>query len=156
MTSRMPLERVEKAKKHMASVATGEGITLNFGGKTGNSRLSHQLLSLAKTESLEMQGKVAEEVFRLHFQEEGDITDMEMLVIAGVNCGLDEMRIREWLSDEEKAKAVDEEVQEARKMGVKGVPKFFLQGEKEYVDGAGDLMDFFEIFMKIKEGENDK
>jgi predicted DsbA family dithiol-disulfide isomerase len=152
----MPLDRVEKAKKHMSSVAAGEGIILKFGGKTGNSRLSHQLISLAKTESLEMQGKVAEEIFRLHFAEEGDITDVDMLVTAGVNCGLDKAKIKEWLNDEEKAKAVDDEVEEARKLGVNGVPKFFLQGQKEYVDGAGDLMDFFEIFMKIKEAENSK
>jgi predicted DsbA family dithiol-disulfide isomerase len=152
----MPLDRVERAQKHMTSVATGEGITLKYGGKTGNSRLSHQLLLFAKTESLEMQGKVAEEVFRKHFAEDGDITDVEMLVTAGVNCGLDEEKIRAWLKDEEKAKAVDEEVEEVKALGVKGVPKFFFQGSKEFVDGAGDAMDFFEIFMKIKEGESEK
>ena len=152
----MDRERVEKIQSHLQSVGTGEGIMFKFGGKTGNSRLSHQLLELAKTESLEMQWKVAEEVFRLHFEEEKNITDVQMLITAGVNAGLDEKRVKEWLHDEEKAKIVDEEVEEVKAMGMKGVPRFIFQNGKHHVDGAGDLMDFFEIFMKIKEEDGAK
>jgi predicted DsbA family dithiol-disulfide isomerase len=149
----MPLDRVESVKKHMTSLAAGEGITMKFNGKTGNSRLSHQLLALAKADGLQMQGNVAEEIFRLLFEEAGDITDIDMLVTAGVNCGLDEARIRKSLVDEKAAMAVDKEVEKVRELGVRGVPKFFVQGGKDHVDGAGDVTDFFEIFMRIKEEE---
>jgi predicted DsbA family dithiol-disulfide isomerase len=156
MLSRMDPERIEKIQSHIQGIGTVEGIMFRFGGKTGNTKFSHQLLQLAKTDSLEMQWKVAEEVFRLHLEEERDITDIQMLVAAGVNAGLGEEKVRKWLQDEEGAKIVDKEVEEVRALGVKGVPRFLLQGGKHHVEGAGDVMDFFEVFMKVKEGESSK
>ena len=146
--------QVERAQQHMQKLASGEGIRLKYGGKTGNSKASHQLLELAKRKSLKMQWDVAQEIFRLHFEEDGDITDVQMLVSAGVNCGLDEEEVKRWLQDEDAATIVDKEVAEVRAMAVNGVPRFLIQGGKHQVEGAGDLEDFFEIFMKVKEDES--
>jgi predicted DsbA family dithiol-disulfide isomerase len=146
--------QVERVQQHMQKLASGEGIRLKYGGKTGSSRLSHQLLDLAKTKGLKIQWDIAQEIFRVHFEEDGDITDIELLVAAGVRCGLDEQEVRTWLSDKESAKIVDNQVEEIRAKGVNGVPRFLIQDGKHQVEGAGDLEDFFEIFMKIKADES--
>jgi predicted DsbA family dithiol-disulfide isomerase len=153
MLSRVPADRVAKLQSHMKAVATADGITMRFGGRTGNTRRSHQLMLAAKNQSLETQGKLAEEIFRRYFQEEGDVTDAGMLIEAGVAAGLTEDVVRAALDDEELGRMVDEEFEEVKKLGVTGVPQFFLQDGQHHVEGAADVMDFFDVFMKIKEGK---
>lgn len=150
MVSRMGEERTTSAQKHMTSLGHAEGIEIKYGGKTGNTRLSHQLIHLAKLKSLALQTDVALEVFRLHFGEERDITEMATMLDAARNCGMDVEEVRDYLETGGGAAEVDAEAAAIRASGVKGVPRFrFQDGEYEF-DGAGDTMEFFEILMKIK------
>lgn len=105
-----------------------------------------------------MQCKVAEELFQLHFQEQRDITDMQTVIDAGEAAGLDKIENSEYLDDGAIRDIVDKEAQKARDDGVSSsVPQFSLQGGKYTLDGAQGAMDFFEVFMKIKEeGPNDR
>ncbi|OCL07016.1 hypothetical protein AOQ84DRAFT_378072 [Glonium stellatum] len=121
--------------------------------KTGNSRLSHQLLELAKRKSLETQWNIAQELFKLQFEEERDITDIQTLVDAGVRCGFSKDEVSEWLNGQKGVEAVNREVEKVKKMGIDGVPRFLLQDGNYSIEGAADTMDFFEIFIKIKEQE---
>jgi predicted DsbA family dithiol-disulfide isomerase len=152
MLSRVPAERAAKFQSHMKAVATADGINLKFGGKTGNTKRSHQLMLAAGQQSLETQGRLAEEIFRRCYEEEGDITDAQMLTQAGVAAGLDEEVVKRALDDAELGDIVDAEVEEVKKLGVKGVPQFFLQDGQHHIEGAADVMDFFEVFVKVKEG----
>ncbi|KAF2436803.1 thioredoxin-like protein [Tothia fuscella] len=155
--NQMTPEQVERAQKHMQAVATVDGISIKcpgVGGKTGNTKLSHMLLHVAKEHSLDMQSRVAEEIYRRRFEQEGDITDVEMLIRAGVDAGLDENALRKALEDPEVAKVVDSGETEVKSSGVTGVPQFIFQGGGHRINGAGDPMDFFELFMKIKEEES--
>jgi predicted DsbA family dithiol-disulfide isomerase len=153
MLSRMGPERTASSLKHLNSIGSAEGITFNWNGKTGKTKQSHQLLNLARTKSSELQCKVAEELFRLHFEEQRDITDLQSLIDAGELAGLDSPEILSWLENGNVGDLVDKEAQEARDNGISSVPQFSLQGGKYPLDGAQDAMDFFEVFMKIKEEE---
>ena len=150
MDARMGQERAEKARKHMQSLGTAEGISFDFGGKTGNSRLSHQLMHLAKSKGLETQNTVAQELFRLHFEEQRDIADIQTLVEAGVIAGLENHEILEYLEKKQGAEEVDREAAESKRSVKSGVPQFVFEGGKYSVDGAGDAMDFFELIVTIK------
>jgi predicted DsbA family dithiol-disulfide isomerase len=153
MLSRMGPEGTARAQKHLASIGSAEGITFNWNGKTGKTKQSHQLLELAKTKSSELQCKVAEELFRLHFEEQRDISDAQTLIDAGELSGLEKTEILSCLENVVLGELVDKEAQAARDNGISSVPQFSLHGGKYPLDGAQDAMDFFEVFMKIKEEE---
>jgi predicted DsbA family dithiol-disulfide isomerase len=148
MMSRMGAERTTSAQKHMTSLGRAEGVEIKYGGKTGNTRLSHRLLHFAKSRGV--QTEVALELFRLHFGEERDITDLQTMLDAAGNCGLPVEEVRAYLGSDDGGEEVDAEAAAIRASGVKGVPRFRFQGGEFEVDGAGDTMDFFEILMKIK------
>lgn len=142
--------RTKSAQQHMTSLGRAEGIEIKYGGKTGNTRLSHQLLHLAKSKGLPLQNEVARELFRLHFGEERDITDAQTMLDTAVNCGMGADEVRTYLDQGGGVEEVDKEAEKIRDSGVKGVPRFVFQGGEYEVDGAGDAMEFFELLMKIK------
>jgi predicted DsbA family dithiol-disulfide isomerase len=146
----MGAERVKSVQQHMSSLGRAEGIEIKYGGKTGNTRLSHQLLQFAKSKSLAKQNEVAEELFRLHFSEERDIAALQTMLDAAANCGLDVDEVRGRLEQGLEAEKVDAEAAEVREAGVKGVPRFVFQRGEFEVDSAGDTMEFFELLIKIK------
>jgi predicted DsbA family dithiol-disulfide isomerase len=147
-------ERATSAQKHMTALGRGEGIEIKYGGKTGNTKLSHQLLHFAKSKGLDVQTEVALELFRLHFGEEMDITELQTLLDAARNSGLGVEEVRAYLESGSGATEVDTEAQAIRNEGVKGVPRFRFVGTEHEVDGAGDTMDFFEFLMAIKENRS--
>jgi predicted DsbA family dithiol-disulfide isomerase len=53
------------------------------------------------------------------------------------------------------AREVEAEEREVRNLGIKGVPHFVIGGKHD-MDGAGDVMEFFETFTKMKEDNAEK
>lgn len=133
--------------------AAGDALGINFkyGGRTGNTRDSHRLIQLAKTKGEDVQNRVVEELFKSYFEEEGDITSLDMLVAAGVKAGLEDGEVKGWLGGyEDKGGAqVDAEVKQAQREFISGVPHFTIQG-KYHVGGAEDPEVFLEIFEKVR------
>lgn len=100
-----------------------------------------------------MQDAVVAALFERYFEGEGDITGLETLVAAGVQGGgMEERELRRALEAGEGGEEVDREVQAAREKGIRGVPWFLVQGEYE-VDGAQEVQDFMDVFVKVKEAE---
>jgi predicted DsbA family dithiol-disulfide isomerase len=153
MLGRMGPEQTARSQKYMNSIGSAEGITFNWNGKTGKTKQSHQLLELARKKSSELQCKAAEELFRLLFEEQRDITDAQTIIDAGAAAGLSKDEISACLASSNAGHFVDMEAQAARDNGISSVPQFSLQGGKYPLDGAQDAMDFFEVFMKVKEDE---
>jgi len=136
----------------LSQIGNDVGIHFKFGGKTGNTRDSHRLIQLGKTKSPAIQTRVVEEIFAAYFENEGDITSHETLLDAAVKAGLDKNEAERWLKSDQGGKAVDEEVEFAKKHQVSGVPNFTVQGKYE-VGGAQDPSVFLRLFEKIKLGE---
>ena len=63
-----------------------------------------------------------------------------------------EPEVDDWLATDKGGKAVDEEVAEAQKNQISGVPNFTIQGKYE-VGGAQDPEVFVRLFEKIKAAE---
>jgi predicted DsbA family dithiol-disulfide isomerase len=118
----------------------------------GNTRDSHRLIQLGKSKSPAAQTAVISALFNAYFESEGDITDHAVLRAAGIKAGLPENEVNEWLKSDKGGEEVDIEVEEARRLGISGVPNFTINGKYE-VGGAQDPSVFLRLFEKIKAGE---
>jgi predicted DsbA family dithiol-disulfide isomerase len=140
-------QRSQMMFQRLAEVGRQEGINFKFGGKTGNTRDSHRLIQLAKLKGPETQDRVVDRLFKAYFEEEQDITSHDVLVKAGVEAGLDENTVRDWMKSDKGGPEVDREVLQAQSKFISGVPHFTIRG-KYHLEGAQDPEAFLEIFNK--------
>ena len=150
-------EGAAKGQARLQRIGAQEGIAFQFGGVIGSTRPAHRLLHVVHEASgVEAQNRVSEALFAAHFEQERDITDPATLVGIAEAAGLDGPAIRESLSNAEVAASVDEQAASAREAGLVGVPHFTIAGT-DHVDGAGDVQDLYEAFVRVKElGGEDK
>jgi predicted DsbA family dithiol-disulfide isomerase len=86
----------------------------------------------------EAQGKSAEmkqRLMELYFREGGDLTDIDVLVQAAADCGLEADDVRKRLATDEDAALISAQAQDAADKGISGVPTFVFAG-KYAVSGA--------------------
>lgn len=74
-------------------------------------------------------------LMELYFRDGGDLTDLEVLVQAAADCGLDPAETRRRLTSDEDVELVSEQAKDATDKGVSGVPTFVFAG-KYAVSGA--------------------
>ena len=79
--------------------------------------------------------RMKQRLMDLYFTEGADLSDREVLVRAGVDCGMDETFVRELLASESDVERIAEEVQAAKQAGIDGGPCFIFGG-KFAVSGA--------------------
>jgi predicted DsbA family dithiol-disulfide isomerase len=156
-------ERMEAIFARLSAVGKDEGIQFSFGGNSGLTRDSHRLLWFAGQREAEeakkegvngevvggLQTRVAEQLFRAYFEEEKNITDLKVLLEAGVGAGLDRETVKKMLDEDVGAQEVDLEAKTAARRLVSGVPYISVQG-KYHVEGADEPEVFMEIFEKVK------
>lgn len=110
-----------------------------------NSQKAHRLIQFAKTKKL---GDEAEErLFKAFFTEGKNIADTETLTRLGKDIGLDEAELQAAFTDDKYAYLVNQDIQEARQIGVSGVP-FFVVDRKYAVSGAQPAEAFLEMLEK--------
>jgi predicted DsbA family dithiol-disulfide isomerase len=84
------------------------------------------------------QGKAADmkqRLMELYFRDGGDLTDIEVLVQAASDCGLDADAIRVRLASDEDVELISAQAREASDKGISGVPTFVF-AQKYAVSGA--------------------
>ncbi|SDW20437.1 DsbA family oxidoreductase [Aequorivita viscosa] len=138
----MSPEQVKGMLENVTQSAKQVGLEYNFDKAVMvNSLNAHKLIQLAKTKAL---GNEAEErLFRAFFTEGKNIADKATLVQLGKDIGLDEAEINTIFSDEKYATLVNQDIQEAQRVGVQGVP-FFVIDRKYGVSGAQPAQAFLE------------
>lgn len=146
-------QRTQVMQAHLARLGKDIGINFKFGGRTGNTRDSHRLIQLGRTKGEDVQTRVVEELFAAYFENEEDITDKATLLRRGVQAGLDEKEVQEWLDSDAGGAEVDREVNEAKKKFITGVPNFTINGRYE-VQGAEEPAAFLQVFGEIKDTED--
>jgi predicted DsbA family dithiol-disulfide isomerase len=85
-------------------------------------------------------GKAAEmkqRLMELYFRDGGDLTDIDVLVQAAADCGLDADDVRRRLATDEDVARVSADAQEAADKGISGVPTYVF-AQKYAVSGAQD------------------
>src|SRR5438477_442336 len=86
----------------------------------------------------EAQGKAAEmrqRLMELYFRDGGDLTDVDVLVQAAADCGLDAGEVRRRLATDEDVALISDQAREASEKGISGVPTFVF-AQKYAVSGA--------------------
>lgn len=99
----------------------------------GSSFDAHRLLQLAKTKGLG--DAMKERLFKAYFTEGAHLADTPTLVRLGSEVGLDGAEVAEMLSTSAFTDAVRKDEQDARRVGVRGVPFFVVDGRYS-VSGA--------------------
>jgi predicted DsbA family dithiol-disulfide isomerase len=79
--------------------------------------------------------QMKQRLMQLYFSEGGDLTDLEVLVKAAVDCGMDAATVRQRLATDEDVARIESEAASANEAGIQGVP-FFIFGGRLAVSGA--------------------
>jgi predicted DsbA family dithiol-disulfide isomerase len=124
-----------EARLHqMTEVAAADGITFRFDRvRAGSTFEAHQLLHFAKEHGL--QNALKERIFRAYFSEGEVIGDRATLVRLALDVGLDEKEAHSALATGAYVSAVREDEDQARKLGITGVP-FFVVAQRYALSGA--------------------
>lgn len=110
-----------------------------------NSQKAHQLIQFAKTKGLG--DEIEEKLFSAFFIEGKNIADTDTLIELGNSIGLEKQAIESALNDEQYKNLMDKDIQEARAIGVTGVP-FFVFNRRYAVSGAQPPQAFLETLKK--------
>lgn len=131
---------------NVADMASQVGLQLDFDqAVVANSFDAHRLIHLAQTH--QSGHIVKEKLFQAHFNEGKDIADPAVLTQLGVDAGLDKEEVVTMLRSDRYAAEVEQDIQEARQLGVRGVP-FFVFDRKYAISGAQPITAFREILDK--------
>ena len=110
-----------------------------------NSLSAHKLIQYANTKGLANEAEEA--LFRAFFTEGKNIADLPTLTKIGKEIGLNETELQTAFTDEKYANLVREDILEAGKVGVQGVP-FFVMDRKVAVSGAQAAEEFLKNLEK--------
>ena len=120
--------------KHLTDVAAQDGLDFRFDIiRSGNTFDAHRVIHLAAERG--KQDAVKERLLRAYLTEGELMSDPETLVRLAGEAGLDPEEVRALLASDANVKHVREDEDEARKLGISGVP-FFVMGGKYAVSGA--------------------
>jgi predicted DsbA family dithiol-disulfide isomerase len=138
---RLSEDRVREMDHNMEVMAAAEGLEyrLTDKGQTGNTLDAHRLVHLAADQGRE--DRMIERLYKAYFSEERSVFDVESLVDLAVEEGLDAADVREALESDRYVDAVRRDLEEARSLGVSGVPFFVIDGR--YGISGAQAVDIF-------------
>jgi predicted DsbA family dithiol-disulfide isomerase len=93
----------------------------------------HRLIHWAEAKG--KSAEVKQRLMELYFRDGGDLTDVNVLVQAASDCGLDAEDIRKRLATDEDVELISAQAKEASDKGISGVPTFVF-AHKYAVSGA--------------------
>lgn len=127
-------EQVAGMFQHVTGMARAAGLDFHLEKAVATSTLrAHRLIQAAQAKGL---GDTMEEtLFKAFFTDGKDIGDLETLIELGEQAGLSEAEAKAAFTDDRFAQAVARDVEEARQLGISGVP-FFVLDRKYGVSGA--------------------
>lgn len=130
---RLSAEQAAAADDRVASLARAEGLPYDPGHVVGNTFDVHRVLHLAREHNRQLE--VLHTLFRSAFGSDSSIFEPEALVALAATAGVDGADVRRVLNTDEYTEAVRDDEQQAREIGITGVP-FFLFDGRLYVEGA--------------------
>ena len=141
--------QVEAMHGQVTEMARNAGLEYHLDKSVmANSFKAHRVVALAKEKGL---GDLAEErLFNATFTAGKDFGDTEVLKTVGAEIGLSAAEVEEALTNDEYAYQVNSDINEAREIGVTGVP-FFVFDRKYAISGAQPPQSFLQTLEKAHE-----
>jgi predicted DsbA family dithiol-disulfide isomerase len=132
MASRFGREQLAQMQSRLQEMGKRDGITFD----------AHRLVQLAKTKNTggkdQLSTKVILEIMRMYFEEGGDIRGIKDLGLAAERAGIERGEAMSWLLNGVGTEDVRCEVEEARKLGIRGVPWYQFNGRRAVLNGAAE------------------
>jgi predicted DsbA family dithiol-disulfide isomerase len=121
-------ERSQEIDAQVAAVGQGEGIAFNFDkmARTPNTLDAHRVIWLAGEQGA--QDAVVEALFLAYFTDGRDLSDRTTLTDVAAGAGIDRAEVEELLEGESGLDVVRVGEEQARRLGVSGVPFFVVNG----------------------------
>jgi predicted DsbA family dithiol-disulfide isomerase len=139
-------QQVAQMLANVTDMAQQAGLDFHFEKAIlANSYQAHRLLHFAKEAG--KQNDLKEALLKAHFVEGKDVADLPTLTDLATLVGLDKNAVETFLQSEALADEVQQDVYEARQVGVRGVP-FFVFDRKYAVSGAQDSAVFLQALQK--------
>ena len=140
-------EESKKMHDNVVQSAKNVGLTYNYDNAIiANSFDAHRMIQFAK--SVELGDQVEEALFKAYFTDGKNIGDFNDLMDIGESIGLNKLDLKAVLESEQFANEVKNDIAEAQKIGVRGVP-FFVFDRKYAVSGAQPISVFIETIEKV-------
>jgi predicted DsbA family dithiol-disulfide isomerase len=128
------VDEAKKMNSRVTGMARESGLNFNLDNvKPTNTFDAHRLLHLAKKHGLQEQAE--ERLFEAYLSEGKHIGEAETLIQLGREIGLDAGEVSQLLNSDDYADAVKEEIRQAQRLGISGVP-FFVIDNKYGISGA--------------------
>lgn len=145
------LDYAQQLNNQVTEMAAGVGLQYNMDSAVvANSFDAHRLVQLAKAHHL---GDAAKEaLFKAYFTQGQNIADYTTLTNIGAAIGLNIAEVDDVLNTDAYADAVEQDIDEARQLGIRGVP-FFVFNDKYAVSGAQATEVFLQTLDKAYEEE---
>ncbi len=142
----MSLQAAKEMNDRVTEMARTVGLDYQLDRSVvANSFQAHQFAHFAKRHG--KQDEAEEALFRAYFTDGENIDDRETLLRLGAGIGLDTEKLAESLDKQAFADEVKRDIQEARKIGVRGVP-FFVFNRTYGISGAQDTEAFLQTLEK--------
>lgn len=138
-------ERAENVFAAISRAGHSERIPFNFeaAARMPNTVLSHRLIRFATRHG--RQDAIVEALFKAFFLDGEDIGSHDVLVLLGRRVGLDGAELEHYLGGDEDLDSILAEDLRARRMGIKAVPSFIVNGAYA-ISGAQEAEAFFPLF----------
>ena len=147
-------DRLKSAHEQLTARGAQLGLSYDFDAikRAPNTLNAHRLIRWALAAGV--QDKVVERLFKLYFEEGRDISDPHLLAEVAGESGLDAAGILKALDSERDVEAVREEIAQAQRIGVTGVP-FFIFAGRLGLAGAQEASVIIEAMRQAREAPAD-
>lgn len=143
----IPLEEAKSMNDYVTNMATQSGLTYDFDKAIpANSFNAHRFLHFAKQHG--RQNEAEERLFSAYFTEGLNIDDAPTLTALAAELGLDTNALAQAMSSGAFVNEVIADVEEAQRIGVRGVP-FFVFNRKYAISGAQETSAFLDTLQKV-------
>ena len=139
VTAKFGAARSKDVYARVTAVGAEHGIAFAFDRivRQPNTLAAHSLIELAGHDASDpsLQDRVVEALFHAYFIDGADLTSHETLATIAAGAGLDRTRAEACLADSNKRRAIRDDEERSRQIGVQGVP-FFILDRRLAVSGA--------------------
>ena len=141
------IEDSKAMHENVVRMAKSVGLEYNFDRAViANSFDAHRLIQFAKSKGLG--DEIEETLFAAYFTNGLDMSDLDTLAEIGGSIGLSPVELETILHSEDFSSEVQNDILEAQKYGVRGVPYFVLD-DKYAISGAQPSSVFLEALEKM-------
>ncbi|MDN3706112.1 DsbA family oxidoreductase [Myroides ceti] len=130
----LPVDKIKEMQQNIVEIGNKAGIQFNQeNAVVVNTNTAHRLIHFAQENG--KGSEMEEALFKAHFTDEKNVADVTELANLAASVGLDKVKAEEVLHSEAYDYEVNQDIMDAKNMGISGVP-FFVLNNKYAVSGA--------------------